>query len=283
VGIFRGITATNVVIWATVLAAVPGWVALGVSFDKSVLAWIAYVWAFVFFAIAWMALFWARVERFQAVLARYLWLVGGPITIGLLIGSMEWLISSSFRSALWVVLPAFALAQLGFAVSLPRLAAKRKEVHELTEENEQVKQLNKNLKADLHNAVDVQLDTKRENTKLKQDLHEAKQECERLREDNNELRNQRDWQIRVRCRKLADGIDRLLKEWDRHDHNNRDALRKYNNELKSDANRLINEMRNFGLPQAKVDDPKFLENPENRQDVQNLHDYLRWVHLGWPK
>jgi hypothetical protein len=139
VGIFRGITATNVVIWATVLAAVPGWVALGVSFDKSVLAWIAYVWAFVFFAIAWMALFWARVERFQAVLARYLWLVGGPITIGLLIGSMEWLISSSFRSALWVVLPAFALAQLGFAVSLPRLAAKRKEVHELTEENEQVK------------------------------------------------------------------------------------------------------------------------------------------------
>jgi hypothetical protein len=230
-----------VVIWATILAAVPGWVALGVSFEKSVLAWIAYVWAFVFFAIAWIALFWARVERFQATLARYLWLVGGPITTGLLIGSMEWLISNSLRNALWVALPALALAQLGFAAWATRASRLRKEIKELVAEVGQ------------------------------------------LTERNSQLQNERDWLIRVRCRKLADSIDEFLQGWDRHDPKNKQALKEYRNQFGSDVSRLINDLKNFDLWKPEVDNPQFLEAPEDRRDIQNFVDYLRWVHLGFPK
>ena len=42
------------------------------------------------------------------------------------------------------------------------------------------------------------------------------------------------------------------------------------------------DLKTYDLWVPQVDDPAFLENPENRQDVQNLYNYLRWVHLGFP-
>lgn len=172
--VFRGISANNVVIWATLLAAVPGWLAIAMSFQNPVLAWIGYVWTCVFFALAWIALFWPRVEDFRSWLERFLSVVGGPVTIGLLLGGMEWLISNSLRNALWIGLPGFALAQIGFAVYMTRLTLSRKQVQELTDKNEQLDQLNKNLHAERDQLSDLLQETKRENAKLKAERDELK-------------------------------------------------------------------------------------------------------------
>jgi hypothetical protein len=227
----------------------------------------------------WVRDLWAWVKRHR----QYLSLIGAPVAFGLLLGGMEWLVSASLYNALGIGAATYALTQVAFGFWMPRLTQSRKQAQELANKNEDLDRQHRMVGVDLQNAVGAQRDEKRENKKLKQDLHEARQECKWLGEKNSELRNQRDWLVRVRCRSLADDIDRLLKEWDRHDPKNREALRKYNNQLKSDVNRLINDMRNFGLPQAKVDDPAYLENPEDRREVQNLYDYLRWVYLGWPK
>ena len=173
-GIFRGITATNVVIWATLLAAEPGWVAIAMSVESPVLAWIGYIWAAVFFAISWIALFWTRVERFWPWSERYLWIVGGPVVVGVLLGGMEWLISNSLRNALWIGLPTFVLALLGFMLCASRLSQNRKQVQQLTDENEQLDQLNKNLEAERNQLSELLQDVKRENRKLKEQRDELK-------------------------------------------------------------------------------------------------------------
>jgi len=144
------------------------------SFQNPILAWIGYFWAAVFFAIAWIALFWTRLERFWPWSERYLWIVGGPVVIGVLLGSMEWLISSSLRNALWIGLPAFALALLGFIKWASTLARNRKQVQQLTDENEQLDQLNKNLEAERKQVSDLLQDEKRENRKLKGERDELK-------------------------------------------------------------------------------------------------------------
>jgi hypothetical protein len=191
-----------------------------------------------------IALLGSHAERSRAqirVLRRYLWLVGVPLGFGLLVGGMEWLISTSPYNALGIGATAYALAQLGYAVWVVRAARLRNQINELT--------------------ADV----------------------DKLTKQNQELRNQRDWQIRVRCRKLADGLDRLLKGLDRHDPTNKQALWNYRSEYQSEATRLINDLKNLDLWMPESDDPEYLERPEHRKDVQNLYDYLRWVYLGFPK
>jgi hypothetical protein len=118
---------------------------------------------------------------------------------------------------------------------------------------------------------------------MRKQVEELTANVGQLTERNEKLRNERDWVIRQRCRKLADSIDRLLKDWDRHDPTNKQALWDYRNEFQSDVSRLINDLKNFDMWKPEVDNPQFLENPEDRRDVQNLYDYLRWVYLGFPK
>jgi hypothetical protein len=161
-----------VVIWATLLTAVPGWLAIAMSFKNPVLVWIGYVWTCVFFALAWIALFWPRIERFWPWSERYLWIVGGPIAVGVLLGGMEWLISSSLRNALWIGSPAFALALLGFIKWASTVAQKQKRVQELTDKNEQIELLNQTLEAERNQLSDLLLDIKRENRKLKEERDE---------------------------------------------------------------------------------------------------------------
>jgi hypothetical protein len=163
-----------VVIWATLLAAAPSWLAIAMGFENPVLAWIGYVWTCVFFALAWIALFWARVERFWPWPERYLGIVGGPVAVGVLLGGMEWLISNSLRSALWIGLPAFALALLGFIKWASTLTQNRKQAQRLTDENEQLEQLNKNLEAERNQLSELLQDVKRENRKLKEQRDELK-------------------------------------------------------------------------------------------------------------
>jgi hypothetical protein len=168
----------------------------------------------------------------------------------------------------------FALARTARRLRT-RLREAEEELQRLRPENEQLKLENRNQQVDLDHVS-------KELGQTKHDKANLRHECERLREQNSELRNQRDWQIRVRCRKLANGLDKLLEGWERHDPKNKEALREYNNRFKADANRLIKDLKTYDLWVPQVDDPVYLENPENRQDVQNLYNYLRWVHLGFP-
>jgi len=228
--------------------------------------------------IPWIRNSWAWAKRHS----RYLWIVGGAIAFGLLLGGVEWLISNSLSNALWIGLPAFVLAQLAFMVWASRLEQSQNRVQKLTDASEQVEQLNKNLEAELETLTKEEDFKKKENAKLKQELHKVRHECERLREENNQLRNQRDWQIRVRCRKLADGLDRLLEGWERDDPKSKEALREYRNQFRGDVARVVTDLKQFDLWKPKVDYPEMLENPENRKDVQDLAGYLRWVANGFP-
>ena len=103
-----------------------------------------------------------------------------------------------------------------------------------------------------------------------------------LTRQNCELLAQRDSQIRARCRSPVEALDKLLEGWDRDDPKNREALRQYQN-IRDDVNKIINDLKTYGLWNPKVDYPEYLEKPETRKDVQGLRDYLRWVYLGFPK
>lgn len=53
---------------------------------------------------------WAQLRNLRP----YLWFVGGPILFGLLLGTIEWLISRSFYNAASIGAATYALTQLGF-------------------------------------------------------------------------------------------------------------------------------------------------------------------------
>lgn len=100
-------------------------------------ATLCYVLAASLFVAALTVLFWSWFPRLAAWIRgfrRYLWIVGGPVAFGLLLGGMEWLISTSFYNALGIGLAVFALAQLGFVEWASRVAQLRKQVEELTTE-----------------------------------------------------------------------------------------------------------------------------------------------------
>ena len=74
-----------------------------------------------------------KAERSRAQireLRRYLLLLGGPILCGLLLGGMEWLISTSLYNALGIGAAAYALAQVGFMVWTVRLARAQGQIPE---------------------------------------------------------------------------------------------------------------------------------------------------------
>jgi Skp family chaperone for outer membrane proteins len=142
---------------------------------------------------------------------------------------MEWLICATLYYALGISTAAYAIAQIDFGFWVPRLTQSLKQVQELTDENEQVKQLNENLQTDIENAVKVQCDTKRENARLKQEFGENNErltaERDALKQENGQLRESRDGQIKMRCKTLSDRRDAFLDGWEYDDFQNQEAMR----------------------------------------------------------
>jgi hypothetical protein len=75
---------------------------------------------------AWVGRLWAWARRHR----RYLWIVGGPLLFGLLLGGMEWLISGSLYNALGIGAAAYAPAQLSFMVWVRRLAHSQEQIEQ---------------------------------------------------------------------------------------------------------------------------------------------------------
>jgi chromosome segregation ATPase len=94
---------------------------------------------------------------------------------------MEWLISASLYNAFGIGAAAYALAQIGFGAWASRLAQSRKRVQKLTDENEQVKGLNENLRTERNQLSDLQHDRKRENSELRQEIQRLKANPDELK------------------------------------------------------------------------------------------------------
>ena len=159
---------------------------------------------------------WRRLllSRFVPWIREILRLVGYPLLFGLLLGGMEWLISTTLFNALGIGALAYALTQLAFGFWVSRLRQSLNQVQELTAENEQVTQLNKNLQVDLDNAVEVQRDAQRENTDLKQEVQGRGQRVDELTAVNRELKARRDGQLQRRFQILSDSMEKFYMTWD---------------------------------------------------------------------
>jgi len=163
--------------------------------------------ALLSFVVTLAAIFWPWIEpRFPRLAAwikglrRYVWLVGGPVVFGALLGGMEWLISNSLRNALWIGLPAFALAQIGFAVWMPKLAAGRKQVQELaaemvriTDQNCQLRETNE----DYEKRSRKREEAHQNRIRLIHELRQLWEEGERLTRYDHTHYDFEDWKERV--------------------------------------------------------------------------------------
>ena len=93
-------------------------------------ACVTFLGAIAVFVVAFLG---PKAERSRAQireLRRYFWLLGGPVLCGLLLGGMEWLISTSLFNALGIGAAAYALAQLGFMVWAVRLTRAQEQIPE---------------------------------------------------------------------------------------------------------------------------------------------------------
>ena len=207
-----------------------------VGYTLLVLSIVSVIVGLAILSWSWLGGLWAEVKGFR----RHSWLIGGPIAFGVLLGGMEWLISTSVYYAFGVGIAAYALAQLSFRVWAGRLIQTRKRVQEL-------------------------LTTKRS-----------------LEEESRKLRESRDSQLRLRCHRLYEDLDRFLEGWEWEDHQNQGAMYEYKQRFSGEVASVINDLKHFGLWKPKVEDPERLQFPESRHDIQSLSGYLCWVASGFP-
>lgn len=104
---------------------------------------------------------------------RHLWIIGGPVVFGLLLGGMEWLISASLYNALGIGAAAYVLAQLGFAEWERRLTQRLKE-----ERNSLLKSL---VEVQPGGASVERIPTDEENKRLKAKIDALEKELEEAR------------------------------------------------------------------------------------------------------
>jgi hypothetical protein len=139
------------------------------------------------------AFFGPRMRKSWAWAKGFLRLAGYPLLLGLLLGGIEWLVSDSLYNALGVGTAAYALAQIAFGFWAPRLTRSLKRVQELTDKNEQLEQLSKNLKVERDQLSGLLQDTKRENAKLKEELHEVRLERDKIQSEYDSVRGSKHW------------------------------------------------------------------------------------------
>jgi hypothetical protein len=131
----------------------------------------------------------------------YLWLVGGPVLFGLLLGGMEWWFSNSLRNALWIGLSAFALALLGFVVWAIRLVQSRQQVQILTAEELRIKDQNRQLRETNESYEDTfrkKEEAHHSRLGLLYELGQLREEGGRIKRSDHNRYDFEDWKERVR-------------------------------------------------------------------------------------
>lgn len=276
--IFQVLTAPRGVLGLTLLALVLGFIALALdqaNVKSTVLVYVFSILAGITTVGTLAAFFGPRVSRAWAWTKGLLRLAGYPLLFGLLLGSLQWLISASLYDALGIGATAYALGQLAFGYWTPRLVQSQKRVLELENENEQLTQLNKNLQVDLENATKAQRDKKREYARLEQQLRIDNErlttEREALKQENRHLSESRDGQVKMRCKTLSDRLDEFIDSWDFGDSQSQEVMSQYRRQFSAEVAEVINDLKHFDLWRPKVEHPEKLEFPESLEDIQRLH------------